>query len=784
MGRGAPKPPATARVTRSMAAAGVVDEHEGTKAEDVEEPSKPPTRTPRARRSEETAPASPKPKEAPKADAAADRELSTSITVASVSSNKPGLDLALDPTPNPAVSGRRRPRAFDFYDTADSPGAAKSPGPRPATPKSLADQHDPSDLPPNTPKIPWELYGITDADESAQPASQYRPSPSSSARKGPPEPIITNSSPRTGLSIDRGSVSPAQPPPAAPPPRRATTKARDTDPHDRAMAEDYIPLSPGPLPSIPKLPKPSKTKKKPSRKPRPLPIDASIFQDHPHRHPEEAEDDDNNEEEAFLPSDLPPPTSPPHATQEESADPGIWNLGSNPSPHHHSSLHAAPAVRPGSVFCEPCFRDELARWVRLRDAVVGVLRLLGGERALAELRVLSQEVEAAENGERKGLLGRCEIEVVGAVLLSVMVGRLGQGKREEAERLVDGLRRDAGVGVRSLEALATVCKERLVRWRIARREEGRGEDGWWWQFDDTLLQAAERQLSATPSLFGNTLETKAREIPDATFTAREAATAQTRRPDKTPGPKPPTLAQLERILGLSTPTNLFLKLTGDKLALAKQSFPSQSPSEDTSPTTPSPLLNTNKKRPLPLSISSSPPPPTERLKSTSSTTSHYSSSILPCIHCSESTASHNHWARHNNNNNNNNSKSTPWLQPLLWTFGYTLSEALQVRHVEDWLAIVRAQKEVEVVDVLSSGGGQAEGGGEVVKVLVDGAGGRVRVVVVEMRAVWEAVLGEGRFVGGDGDGRKGRGEEVLGRARAVGRWERWRDGRLEGWRIL
>ncbi|KAL2187865.1 hypothetical protein L209DRAFT_685662 [Thermothelomyces heterothallicus CBS 203.75] len=684
------------------------------------------------------------------------------------------------------------------------------------------------------------------------------------------------------------------------------------------MDEDYIPTGPGPMPKVPKLLKGSKKRPK-NRRPPPVArdkvpglftlLDPAFANSSYHISP-------GSEPGPVQPPPPPPPPAPDHTAE---AGPGIWDLGIDPPPLYYS-IHRAPA-RPGNVYCEACFRDEVARWVRVRDGVVRILHLLGGGAALRELRRLSGEAEQAEQhateaylekrsasrarlrspppaasgclhshgpgsegrGGEHGGVGNASAaagasvtsvtakkmiimahsgrsweaphfseytsEVVGIVLLRILAERptagLAETQKGEVHKLLEDLRQEVGIEPRFFDAMTTACRGMLVRWRMAvtvPADEGQpsGVDAasrWWWEFDNALQDASDKAQPSRhmPSLFASTLATKARDAAIATLTAREAATAQNQimalENDLQP---PPSLAQMERILGMSTPSSLFLRSVSAKLAAAKRrleqqrSAPSQGAAAAAAPETGSgsglpsddALLLPAKRRKL--SNGHAPPPPRDREEAAS----------LACIYCSESDASRRYAARRASSSSYDGDaaeQTRPWTKSLRWAFpGLSPGAAARVRRAEDWFRLVASSRPVEVVEIFGWGHRGGEGSGPrrgeqgcclqhhevedkkgeedgekeegVIKFMMDVSGARTRVVLVRMKAVFEILLGgrdgsSGGLAGGGG----GRGSRVrfapppvlvcdtgvvVEACRTVGRWENWRAGELKGFRLI
>jgi hypothetical protein len=565
-------------------------------------------------------------------------------------------------------------------------------------------------------------------------------------------------------------------------------------------------------------------------------------------------------------------------------------------------MRPAPPRR-GNVYCETCFRDDLARWARLRDAVVRILFLLGGDEALAELRVLSREVEEAEREEaekaaarharrgrsggesrRGGGSGRLrsppppeyqeassdeeeeegeeedakpvgkatrgrktkgkeagkgkgkgtakgrakgrltakklivvaddgfrtwesphfneyQVEIVGLVLLRVLAERpttaVSEAKMAEVKQMLEGLRQDIGIGPKLFDAMTALCKAMVLRRRVKEpfdmrsvRPAGENEK-WWWEFDDAL-QAASSQLPATkePSFFAGTLAKKANAAADAALRAREAATAQTGDDSCQVG----SLARLEQTLGLTVPSNVFLKTIGEKLAQARQDL------LNTASAAQPPTSTTQSKRKQPPSGPSSPPkrrkPSPEEPQSTINPTllSNEAPSDepvpLPCTYCSESTASlyryyaQRRTARLGADNSGTTPELKPWTHPLMWSFHLPLDAANRITKADDWFRMVASSRDVRVVQVPEPDTGLPA----VVKFMVDVMGGKTRIVLMELKDVFEIALERDqtrvRFemptVVMREDPMNSAWRNALGLARPVGRWENWRGGRLEG----
>ncbi|AEO58500.1 hypothetical protein MYCTH_2305858, partial [Thermothelomyces thermophilus ATCC 42464] len=677
------------------------------------------------------------------------------------------------------------------------------------------------------------------------------------------------------------------------------------------MDEDYIPTGPGPMPKVPKLLKGSKKRPK-KRHPPPVATDAApglftlldpAFANSSYHISPGSETG---------PAQPPPPPPPPAPDHTPEADPRIWDLGIDPPPLYYS-IHRAPA-RPGNVYCEACFRDEVARWVRVRDGVVRILHLLGGGAALRELRRLSSEAEQAEQhateaylekrsasrarlrspppaasgclhrhgpgsegqgGEHGGDGNACAAaggsvtakkmiimahsgrsweaphfseymsEVVGIVLLRILAERptagLAETQKGEVHKLLEGLRQEVGIEPRFFDAMTTACRGMLVQWRMAVTippDESHpsgvdAESRWWWEFDNALQDASDKvQLSThMPSLFASTLATKARDAAIATLTGREAATAQNQITVLENDLQPrPSLAQMERILGMSTPRSLFLRSISDKLAAAKRRLEQQQRSAPSQAAAAAP--DTGSGSGLPSDDALLPPAKRRKLSNGHAPPRDPEEPApLACIYCSESDASRRYTARRASSYYDGDAagQARPWTKTLRWAFpGLSPGAAARVRRAEDWFRLVASSRPVEVVDIFGWGhhrGGEGSGprweeqgllqhhevenkkgeeDGEeeegVIEFMMDVTGARTRVVLVRMKGVFEILLGgrdgsSGGLAGGGGGGRGSRVRfapppvlvcdtgVVVEACRTVGRWEDWRAGELKGFRL-
>ncbi|GAB1318188.1 hypothetical protein MFIFM68171_08398 [Madurella fahalii] len=643
------------------------------------------------------------------------------------------------------------------------------------------------------------------------------------------------------------------------------------------MADDYVPSKPGPMPRVPKLLKGPKKRAKKQR-----PGDRVME--------EEAEEDaseaagtppftlagPSKRKEPLVSRALPSVPSTPRHTPDPApkADPAIWNLegGAWGTQAKRQQARDSPA-RPGSVYCETCFRDDCARWIRIRDGVMLVLRLLGGDAALRELLHLAERAEESEasltyrqlmegnsgssgkslrsppppefqpsssedetESNRKGPKGSLKklmllpdadtgrgrplfhdnpSDVIGLVLLRILAERrlVGPGQIEakaEVNKIIDAIRQDIGLSTRQFHALVVKCKDLLTSFRDTAEVEvskksgsatGKGRfdpDEWWWEFDQAL-QDAHRQHSAggeAGSAFATMLAKKAQEAAIGAL-SRAAAASEVKQ-----------IMRLEKALGADVPSSQFLKEIGDELARARwtaQNRTSQASNPDSS--TPQPTKGTKRAQDSTNidadAKATNKPPPAKRRKPQPTTTPQLPSAAqhidprilslppgttpLPCLYCAESDASNRAAARRPFPRARDEAK--PWVAALVWTFGLEAGAARRTM-AEDFFHLVESRGAAPAAATAAARGGP---GG--LRFLVDTTGGATRVVLVEMRGVFDAICwGPGAAVldGEEGDGEGEGGWEprraTEGRKvkfeRPVAVWEKWDGGRLEGYTFL
>lgn len=307
---------------------------------------------------------------------------------------------ALDHSSTPVVSRPARPSALDFWDSPTTPSAA--------TPKIAKGRGKKAAVkePPVTPAVPWDMYGIDDTSVKASDAKATDPTEQGKKSKGKPTKKKKAQKPIMGISQQHGTLNSENQIQTTTISQELDESDEEQDAHDKEMDEEYIPVGPGPLPRVPKrLKRPKKRQNK-----------AGSAKVAAETETEDALDSAAADTEPHTPAKpkrrkaAPPPPAlplpgPSHQLSSEpepeyppEANPSIWNLGRKTTLRHKK--RDAPA-RPGNVYCEVCFRGDCARWTRVRDGVIKILRLVGGDSALEELRELAQVVEEAEEAEEE-----------------------------------------------------------------------------------------------------------------------------------------------------------------------------------------------------------------------------------------------------------------------------------------------------------------------------------------------------------------------------------------------
>jgi hypothetical protein len=474
-------------------------------------------------------------------------------------------------------------------------------------------------------------------------------------------------------------------------------------------------------------------------------------------------------------------------------------LRSPPPPEYQPSSEEEDDSEEGEEDAKPAGRATRGRKTKGKVAGKGKGRGRGRARSTAKKMII------VGNGFRTWEaphFSEYPVEIVGLVLLRVLAERpiaaLNDAQRVEVKQMLEGLRQDIGIGPKLFDVMTALCMAMVLRRRSTEPQQPRsvarpagGNDRWWWEFDDAL-QAASSRLSTTkePSLFAGTLAKKASAAAAAAFRAREAATAQTRHGVYQAG----SLARLEQALGLTVPSNVFLKTIGEKLAQARQDL-----LNTTAPSQPASTAQRKRKQPP---TGPSPPPkrrkpspeeqePKSSIKPASNDGPSDDEPIpLPCTYCSESGASRyrafaqRRAARLGGDNSGTTPKIKPWTNPLMWAFHLPQDAANRITKANDWFRMVASSRSVRVVQVPDPDTGLPP----VVKFMVDVTGGKTRVVLMELKGVFETVLERDiarvRFempsVVIREDSMDSAWKSALGLARPVGRWEIWRGGRLEG----
>ena len=805
-------------------------------------------------------------------------DVTTIATTGRMTRSRAALDKARATQPDPiipnaanrVVSRAARPKAFDFWNSpiATSFTAAGEPKrQRQTQPSSSRTAEAGATCPPNTPRIPWDMYGIHDQSDrmlitqkptgtakvamtrgkrNAMPevVNEEKDEPTKHAReisrrdKHPPLPIAANVSKRR-----RGTYE------MTPENEEVGDAEHQLDAHDPEMDDAYIPVGPGPMPRAPRL---LKGLRKRRNRPRlgkgadsaPEDVISSGGEGTPPVTPATPASSLRKKKR------VPPPRSVPSQglalpEQPRKAGPEIWNLERRPTIQQGKG--AWPPCQ-GNVYCETCFRDDCARWIRIRQGVMNILHLLGGDAAVGELRWLAHQADKARDeltypdmvrdpdfprealtsppppeyqpssSESKGEEINVEhsikkltlllepdgsprfhdssLDARGLVLLCLLVERCtpgpDQSERDETSKILEALRKDIGLSAKQLYKLEVQCKELLVSPRKTTEPEvgqrgARPEANWWyWEFDEAL-QAAHQQHSPDPqrfSSFSRILAQKAEEAAIVSIINKAAAGVLDDPLDShdhgsgMPQQGFHKLAQLEHVVGLDTPSDIFLARIGDKIAEARRDLTPKANKPADAAISPSqqPAAPTGRKRRrgtrTPDAETNLLPPAKRRrlgpLGNNSNGKRQYinpNPNPLPCLYCAESDASllHPHPGADD---------TKPWVNPLMWSFNFTLDDAMDVETAEEFFELVTAGHgaQVQTVEVAV-----AEGGGGGMKFMVDVTGGETRIVLVEMRSVFEWVLGS---LKGDGGRRRARFEAP------VGVWEKWEGGDLRGCKYL
>lgn len=720
-----------------------------------------------------------------------------------------------------------------------------------------------------TPAIPWSLYGIDDEQETV--GKPVGDGLGATRKNAEAQATATTISDDADALLEGASTSQPQKRPSPlstasagkrrrksiqmlPSEQTADDGERQRDPHDPAMADDYIPLGPGPMPRLPKG-----TRKRPKK-----------------QRPEQAAEENRTEAAtAGRRVEGTPPPTPPAAPpkmprsravsqsrfkssrppkQPREADPTIWTPEGRPAPRHRERDWPA---HPGNIYCEVCFRDDCARWIEVRDGVLRVLRLLGGGAALQELRQLAQQAADAEaesvrqhvltqdegrprkllrspppvpsssesspsggsivtnhaGGQKRTRKGKAPAkkvviltdagtraaralfhdnpsDVVGLVLLRVVAERrtprLDQAEKAEVSELLEELRRETGPSIRQFSTLTAQCKALLAprrsrRARVAKTNSpGSAADvqaeaeRWWWEFDQAL-QDAHRQHSAELhalrpfSAFARMLAKKAQEVTAGILSTSTAAAVGRPRSSSVDD----EFAQLDQLLGPGTPRDVLLKRIGDRLAQARW----KATNKDNAAPSPQPR---GKRRRDEADEQPADAPPSKRARTSqqhtgarppSDTAAASTSTPLPCIYCAESAASNRQAARRPFPRMQD---PKPWVRPLTWALGFKEDAAARVTAEEFFRVVGSMRGAEEAADVEVDVGGISSVS---VRFMVDVTGGETRVVLVEMGSVFDA-LGVG-VVAGPWSRRK-----TVRFGTPVAVWEKWEDGKLDGYNVL
>ncbi|KAK4204546.1 hypothetical protein QBC40DRAFT_330878 [Triangularia verruculosa] len=414
-----------------------------------------------------------------------------------------------------------------------------------------------------------------------------------------------------------------------------------------------------------------------------------------------------NEELSATGSDAPPSHTPEletrtvvPPTQEAMTKAG---LGANPPPLRANSDIWNPVLltakdgggrfgrlwpaRKGGVYCEACFRDECIRWIRIRDKVVGVSRLLGGDEALLtnDAKFPRSIIWPDQMNDRvNNFFRKSPSDMIGLALLRVLaakrVATLDRKSQDEVMETLRSLCRDIGASEGHLARIERQCETLIETSGVAQAEQKGAipkNVAWLWEFD-SLLQAAERKFSIERfigSYFATTLTLRAREAAITEIWARSVVARG--------GTVNNMLNKIEKSIGLQLKNDALLSSIGE--AVAEASSKSEQVKEGRDGT-----LN-----------------------------------VIPCQYCAESEVVNVRGSR------NSKSQVTPdyaWIRPLIWAFEKTV-ETASTTLAEEFFHLVE-----------SRGAATAELPG--IKFLVDSTGGERRIVLVEIASVFDTVWKE------------------------------------------
>ncbi|KAH6616146.1 hypothetical protein B0J18DRAFT_460042 [Chaetomium sp. MPI-SDFR-AT-0129] len=630
------------------------------------------------------------------------------------------------PRPNKAASttsGPEKGRAPSDLDVQDHQATS-----------SDSDQEEPDEdyipgRPPPLPKVPKILKGP----------------------KRQPKPANTDTGEKAVVLKDTKEVSPIE----------ISSDDHETD-------GEYVPEKPPPMPKVPKI------LRGPKKKPRKEPPGPLVIKEKPSVFTDPALLDT-----PYPPLTLPiskpttvPPSPPPTSKQrQQKARPfpipktnPIWYSTSTSTTGPSSPPHQPPLpIQNGTISCEPCFYNDVLRWLRIRDGVLKVLRLLdrggsnddGREPAMDALRSMAgrmaegeaygledadvggEDVEGMEDhsGKEEGG-GRIEVEsvrclwrkgkrwpelrlteyppdVIGLFLLRILtersLPRLEPQDAAEVEVTLEALRQDIGVGTQCLKAMTVVYRRMLDGNKSANRDSDKPrEDGWVW--GDEAKQPRSRPAAML-----------------ADSGSRTHAIRKSRNDNEGGSMGPYTLYRLGRALGTTIATTNFLQSIGEKLAHARHELQTAVPGKRRR--SPDDFLPTTSKRRKFIDR------PVQQQDITESGGEEIGRGLpeprpipLPCAYCSESGASRRYnalyvcpWAgaphpqRQRSilpaymmqDMNNKAYPNHPWTNALQWVFPPSLAKpepgAIEhdIRTAEAWFQLLASTRDVRVVNIFS-----------------------------------------------------------------------------------
>lgn len=705
------------------------------------------------------------------------------------------------------VKGRSRPTRQPGEEASDDDYVPGRPPPMPKVPKILKGPKPRPNKASSMPSVLEKGHAPSDSDVEEQLANSSNAEdeePDEDYVPGRPPPL-----PRVPKILKGPKRQPKQANTDTPAVRDIASVPKNTkevsplqsSSDDQKTDGDYVPGKPPPMPKVPKLLR--GLKKKP-RKERLAPLvtkaKPSVFTD-----------------PALIDTPYPlltgAPTTPPAPPLPASKKPQ-QKAKSFPIPRIHpiwlstptatgstSHTHQPPLpFQNGTIYCEPCFHSDVLRWLRIRDGVLKVLRLLdrGGangnepEPAMDALRSVAGEMVEAEGYGLEGpdgggdyvegtegqsgkiedgveieeRSGRCmwwkgkmgpamrlaeyPPDVIGLVMLRILAERalasLQPQDAIEVEVTLEALRQDVGVGTRFLKVMDVAYRSMLAG-----------------------IKSADKGFD---------------EPPVADWVRRDAAKQPRTRTVKNNrnGSEGSSTRQLGRALGAMTLTIDFLKSIGEKLAQARYELQTTVPGKKRrSPDGFRPTASKRRKSTHRPDQQQGIPDP--GLQDIGFRLVEPRPIVLPCVYCAESGASHRYNARYaspcggaplprvqpsilpahtTQAMNAQDCPIQPWTNALQWVFVPSLAKPEpgamehEIHTTEAWFQLLTSTREVRVIEIFSQAERRSRsskkkarlgidendenGNTLLLRFIVDMTGGVTRVVLMQTASVFDALF--------------------------------------------